>query len=189
MKRDDLTQIKHVGAVRMRLLKASGITSIKKLCETPLENLSKIEGIGERCAKQIKASAKEIYGQKPQKQPSKIQAGKKMKSTRIHQQFQKKVKILIKRLKQVNENLKPLSKKKYLPFYIDLKRKSKTLKVRLNALAKEMDGLSKKDLKKIINTAGALDSTLKSVGKKRSKKNYTKVVNEIQSFSKLLKQI
>ncbi len=189
MKKDDLTQIKHVGAVRMKSLNASGITTIKKLCETPLEKLSQIEGIGKRCAKQIKASAKEIYGQKPQKPASKVHAGKEKKSDKIHQQLKKQVKILAKRLKQVNENLKPLSKKKYLPFYIDLKRKSKTLKIRLNALAKEMGDLSKKDMKKIIETAGVLDSTLKSVGKKRSKKNYTKVVKEIQSFSKLLKQI
>ncbi|MGD1987123.1 MAG: hypothetical protein PVF30_11575, partial [Desulfobacterales bacterium] len=95
--------------------------------------------------------------------------------------------ILIKRLEQVNENLKPLGKKKYLESYIDLKKKSKTLKVRLNALAKKQSGLSNNDKKKIIKAAGVLDSTLKVAGKKPTKKNYSKVVKNIQSFSKMIK--
>lgn len=187
MKGEGLKQIKYVGAARMKFLHASGITTIKKLYHTPLENLSQIKGIGEHYAKLIKDSVTEIYGKKLQRPAPKTTASKKKKVEKINQSLKKQVRILIKRLEQVNENLKPLGKKKYLESYIDLKKKSKTLKVRLNAFAKKQSGLSNNDKKKIIKAAGVLDSTLKVAGKKPTKKNYSKVVKNIQSFSKMIK--
>ncbi len=187
MKKDDLTQIKHIGAARMNFLNDSGIMSIKKLCETPLEKLSQIQGIGDHYAKLIKASATEIYGKKSQKSASKTAPGKQKKTKKINQQLQKQFKALLKRLKQVNENLKPLGKKKYLPAYIDFKKRAKTLRIQLNTIVEKQDKLSKKDKKKIIKNAGILDSSLKAAGKKPSKKNYKKVIMGIQAFSKLLK--
>ena len=187
MGKDDLTQIKHVGAARMRLLNESGITTIKKLYQTPLEELIQIDSIGERYAKRIKASVIEIYGKK-QKKPAPLTApGKEKKSEKINRQLHKQLNILIKRLMQVNESLKPLGKKKYLASYIDFKKRSKKLGIRLDAVTQKRGDLSNKDKKNIIKKARILNSTLKTAGKKPSKKNYHKVLTEIQSFSNWIK--
>ena len=42
MKKDDLTQVKYIGAARMKLLNDSGITTIRQLSKTPLEELARI---------------------------------------------------------------------------------------------------------------------------------------------------
>jgi hypothetical protein len=96
--------------------------------------------------------------------------------------------VLKKRLKQANEKLKPLDKKKYLELYIDFKKRSKTLKTHLGGLNKNPGSLSEKVTKNIIKNADALSAVLKNVGKKPKKKKYQKVSQEIQSFSKMLKK-
>ena len=89
-------------------------------------------------------------------------------------------------MKRTNENLKPLGKKKYLQSYIELKKCSKMLKTRLKALDQSQGDLSGKEKKKISKNAAALNSALKIAGKKPTKKNYKKVIAEIQSFSNML---
>jgi len=187
MKKDDLTQVKYVGAARVKLLNDSGITTIKQLYETPLQKLARIEGISEHYAKLIKEAVTDVYGKEPEKPGPEAEAGKEKKIEGLDQKFQKQIKIFKKRLKQVNEDLKPLGKKKYQELYIDLKKRSKTLRTRLRALDQKQADLSNKDKKNIIQIAEALNSTLKIAGKKPKKKNYKKVVKEIQAFSKLLK--
>jgi predicted flap endonuclease-1-like 5' DNA nuclease len=186
MKKDDLTQVKHVGAARVKLLNASGITTVKKLYETPLEKLTQIEGFGEHYAKLIKDAAAECYRPTPQPVAAKAVSGEEKKIEAINGNLRKQIKILKKRLKRVNENLKPLGKKKYLQSYIELKKRSKMLKNRLKALDKSQGDLSGKEKKSFIKNATALNSTLKSAGKKPTKKNYKKLVREIQSFSNML---
>jgi hypothetical protein len=186
MKKDDLTQVKHVGAARMKLLNASGITTIKNLYEAPLEKLTRIEGLGEHYAKLIKDAAAACYRPASPPVTAKKVPGKEKKIEEINQNLRKQIKILKKRLKRANENLKPLGKKKYLQSYIELQKRSKTLKNRLKVLNQSQGDLSAKDKKNIIKNATALNSTLKSAGKKPTKKNYKKVVLEIQSFSNML---
>ena len=53
-------------------------------------------------------------------------------------------------------------------------------------LGQSQGDLSGKDKEKIIKNAAVLNSTLKSAGKKLTKKNYKKVAQEIQSFSNML---
>ncbi len=185
--KDDLTQVKYVGAARMKLLNDSGITTIKQLYETPLEKLAQIESISEHYAKLIKDAVADVFGKDPDKPAPKVEAGQEKKIEGLDQNFQNQIKILKKRLKQVNEDLKPLGKKKYEELYIGLRKKSKTLMTRLKALDQKQGDLSDKDKQHIIKIGGALNSTLKIKGKKPKKKNYKKVVKEIQSFSKLLK--
>jgi predicted RecB family nuclease len=165
MKKDDLTQVKHVGAARMKMLNNSGITTIKQLYDTPLEKLAQIESISEHYAKLIKDAVNVHYGKKPKKPAPIAGAGKEKKPAAINQNLQKQIKILKKRLKQVNENLKPLGKKKYLESYLDLKKRSKTLRSRLKALDQKQANLSNTEKKKVIKIAGALNSTLKNAGK------------------------
>ena len=186
MKKDDLTQVKHVGAARMKSLNASGITTIKQLYETPLEKLTRIEGFGEHYAKLIKDAAAASYRPTSPAVAAKTVSGKEKKIEEINQNLRKQIKTLKKRLKRANENLKPLGEKKYLQSYIDLKKGTKTLKNRLKALDQSQGDLSGKEKKSILKNATALDSTLKSAGKKLTKKNYKKVVREIQSFSNML---
>ena len=113
---------------------------------------------------------------------------KKRKTSAADPDLNKKITVLKKRLKQANEKLKPLDKKKYLELYIDFKKRSKTLKTHLGRLNKNPGDLSKKASKKIIKNADALSATLKNVGKKPKKKKYGQVSQEIQSFSKMLKK-
>ena len=187
MKKDDLTLVKHIGAARMKLLNDVGITTIKQLHETPLEKLARIGTIGEHYAKLIKDDVNESYAKSPEKAAPQTLSGKKKDTAEITRNLCKQIKVLKKKLKQANENLKPLGKKKYLELYIDLKKRSKTLKTRLNGLDQIPGGLSKEVTKNIIDNADALSATLKNSGKKPKKKIYKKLSQEIQLFSKMLK--
>ena len=187
MKKDDLTQVKNIGPSRMKLLNASGITTIKQLDETPLEKLAQIESIGVSYAKLIKDAVTEYYGKKPEKLAVTTTSGKEEKVVDINRNLRKRIKALNKRLKQAREDLKPLGKKKYLKAYIDFKKRSNTLKSRLKGLDQIEDGFSQKVKKKIIENVDALNFTLKKAGKKPKKKNYKKLIQEIMSFSKMLR--
>ena len=188
MKKDDLTQVKHIGAARMKLLNDSGITTIKKLYEIPLEKLTQIESIGERYAKLIKNAVTEVYQPPAEKKAAKAESVKEKKIAKIDQDLQKQIKMLNKRIRQSNEKLKPLGKKKYLPLYIDVKNRSKTLKAHLNALEKLEKDLPKKVKKKITKKADALNTMMKNVGKKPKKKTYKTLSQEIQLLTKMLRE-
>ena len=188
MKKEDLTQVKHIGAARMKVLNDSGITTIKKLYEIPLEKLAQVETIGERYAKLIKDAVTEVYEPPAEKTAAKAESTKAKKIAKIDQDLQKQIKILNKRIKQTTEKLKPLGKKKRLPLYVDVKNRSKTLKARLNALGKLEKDLPEKVKKKIIKKADALNTTMKNVGKKPKKKIYKALSKEIQLLTKMLRE-
>ena len=151
------------------------------------KNWPRIETIGEHYAKLIKEAVAEVYEPSPEKIAAKTEPTKTKKKAKIDQDLQKQIKILNKRLKQANEKLKPLGKKKYLELYVDFKKRSKTLKRHLNQLDNLETNLPKKVRKKIIKKADALIATMKNVGKKPKKKIYRALSQEIQSFSKMLR--
>ena len=188
MKKDDLTLVKHIGAARMKLLNDVGITTIKQLHETPLEKLARIGTIGEHYAKLIKDDVNESYAESPEKAAPQTVSGKEKDTEEINRNLPKQIKVLKKKLKQANENLKPLGKKKYLGLYIDFKKRTKTLKTHLNGLDQIRGGLSKAVTENIIDNAAALNATLKNIGGKPKKKIYKKLTQEIQLFSKMLKK-
>jgi nucleotidyltransferase/DNA polymerase involved in DNA repair len=196
MTQDDLTQVKHIGPSRVKVLNANGIRTIKQLFDAPLEKLAQIESIGERYAKLIKDAVVEYYGEKPEqpsakpppvkeKKPETTVKEKKIET--IDQNLGKQITMLTKRLKRANENLKPLGKKKLLEPYVQFKKRSKTLKNRIDALNQNQGNLPNKRAKSIIKKADALNATLKNVGKKTKKKKYQKLSQEIRSFSKMLR--
>ena len=189
MGQNDLTRVKHVGVSRMRRLNDLGITTIKQLYEMPEEKLAEVKSIGGNYAKLIKNSVTEYYRGKQEKLPGKIVFAKERKIEEINRDLQKKIKRLKKNLNRVNENLKPLGKKKYLEFYIDLKKRSAKLKARLNEIGQIQEDLPKKVKKNVIKKADALNLFLKSVGKKPKKKKYKQITLEIQSFSRMLRDI
>ena len=188
MKKDDLTQVKHIGVARMKLLNDFGITTIEQLNETPLEKLARIGTIGEHFAKLIKDDVSESYGKSPEKAAPQTVSGKEKDTEEINRNLPKQIKVLKKKVKQANENLKPLGKKKYLGLYIDFKKRTKTLKTHLNGLDQIRGGLSKAVTENIIDNAAALNATLKNIGGKPKKKIYKKLTQEIQLFSKMLKK-
>jgi molecular chaperone GrpE (heat shock protein) len=188
MKKDDLTQVKYIGAARMKLLNDSGISTISQLRKTPLEQLARIETIGEHYAKLIKDAVSESYGEEPEETAPETVAGKAKDTQQISQNLGKQIKALKKQLKNANERLKPLGKKKYLGLYIDFKKRSKSLKSRLDGLVQIQADLSDKVTKKIIKNADALTANLKNVGKKPKNKTYKSLTRELQLFSKLLKK-
>jgi nucleotidyltransferase/DNA polymerase involved in DNA repair len=188
MTQDDLTQVKHIGPARMKVLNDNGITTIKQLFDAPLEKLVQIESIGERYAKLIKDAVVEHYGAKPEEQPAKTTPVKEKKIETIDQNLGKQIKMLTKRLKRANENLKPLDKKKFVEPYVQFKKRSNTLKTRLKELNQLQGDLSKKLKKNIVKKADALNASLKNTGKKPKKKKYQALSKQIQSFSKMLKE-
>ena len=189
MKKDDLTQLKHVGVARMKLLNDSGIKTIKQLHEMPLEKLAETKSIGKHYAKLIKDSVNKRYREKPKKPLGKPEAAKGKKTEKIDRDLQKKIGRLHKNLNRVNENLKPLWEKKYVKLYVDFKKRFKKLKAHLSELVQIKEELSREDKKKIIKNADALNSKLKKVGKKPKKKKYQQTTQKIQSFSRLLRDI
>ena len=121
MKKDDLTQVKYIGAARMKLLNDCGITTISQLSKTPLEELARIETIGEHYAKLIKAAVNESDGERPEKAaPTKTVAAKIKDTKEVSQNLGKQIKVLKKQLKTATEHLKPLGTKKYLELYLSL---------------------------------------------------------------------
>ncbi len=189
MGQDDLTRLKHVGVSRMNVLHDRGITTIEQLYEMPEEKLAEIKSIGAHYAKLIKNSVTEYYKEKHEKVPAKIVSAKERKMQEINRDLQKKIKRLKNSLNRANENLKPLGKKKYLELYIDVKKRSAKLETRLDKIGQMHEDLPKKAKKNIIKKADALNVFLKGVGKKRKKKKYKKITLEIQSFSRMLRDI
>jgi hypothetical protein len=205
MPQDDLTQVKHIGPSRMKVLNANGIRTIKQLFDAPLEKLAQIESISERYAKLIKDAVTEYYGKTTGKlapppktvpspppktvpsPPPKTVPSQEKKTEEINQNLRKSINTLKKSLKLANEVLKPLGKKKYLELYLDFKKRSKTLKNRIDALNQNYGNVTNKRAKSVIKKADALNATLKNVGKKTKKKKYQKLSREIKSFSKMLR--
>jgi len=185
MKTNDLTQVKYIGASRMKSLNDLGITTIKQLYETPLDKLAQIETIGGYYAKLIKDAVSESYGEKPEKIAPETVSGEEKKIIEVTQDLRKQIKVLKKLLKRTNKDLKSLGKKK---LYIDFKKRSKILMKRLDGLDQKDEALSKKISKDIIKKADALNATLKNAGQKPKRKKYNRLSKELQSFSKMLKK-
>jgi hypothetical protein len=189
MKKEDLTRLKHVGAARMKLLNDYGIMTIEQLHKMPLENLAEIKSFNLFYAKRIKNSVSEYYREKQRQLTDKSESVKVTKTENNHRNLREKNKKLRKRLSLVNEKFKPLWEKKYLKLYVDFKKKSEKLKARLTAITQIEENLSKKDKEKIIKKVDALNSNLKKIGKKPKKKKYQRTTQEIQSFSRLLRNM
>jgi hypothetical protein len=184
MKTDDLTQVKYIGASRMKSLKDLGITTIKQLYETPLDTLARIETIGGYYAKLIKDAVSESFGEGPEKATSETASGEEKKVVGVNQDLIKKINALKKRLKRTNDVLKSSGKKK---LYIDFKKRSKTLMKRLDGLVQTDKAISKKISKDSIKKANALNTMLKDAGQKPKKRRQKKLSRKLQSFSKMLK--
>lgn len=189
MSNDDLTQLKYIEVSRMKLLNHHGITTIKQLYEMPEEKLAEIKSIGTHYAKLIKAAAADYFREKREKSLPEIVSDEEKKIEEINQNLRKRIKKLQKTLDRINENLKPMGKKKYLPLYIDFKKTSTDLDVLLSRLRQNQENLPVKGKKKIIKRADALSLSLKKGGKKLKKKKYKKITLEIESFSKMLRNL
>ena len=189
MKQNDLTQLKHVGTSRMKLLNDVGITTLEQLYEMPLEKLSEIKSIGRHYAKLIKNSVNELYREKSKTSLGTPEVAKRKKIEEINLNLQKNIKRLNKSLNRADEKLKPLWKKKNLELYIVFKKRTNTLKTRMDTIDKIQKDLPKKVKKKIIKKSDALNSFLKKTGKTPKKKKYKEVTQEIRSFSRMLRDI
>lgn len=189
MAKDDLTQVKNIGVFRMKLLNSAGITTIKQLHETSVEKLAEVKNIGLHYAKLIKNSAAECYAEKRKELPkdTKPKEDKQIKKTNLN--LQKKLQTLKKTLSRVDENLKPLWKKKYLRLYISFKKRSNNLIAAAEKIDQKVDDLPKKVNKKIIKDINSLNIFLKGIGKQPKKKKYQKIIKKIGSFSKMMQGI
>lgn len=189
MKQDDLTQVKHIGVSRMKLFNSLGINTIQQLHEMPLEELEKIKSIGLHYARLIKNSVAECYVEDKTKLPEEAVSSTDKKFEEINQSLQQQIKKLNKTLVRLDEDLKPLWEKKYLELYLDFKKRSNKLKAHFETILQNVEGLPKKIKKNIINETKSLNLTMKKVGKKPKKKKYKKIVQEIKSFSNIIRDI
>jgi hypothetical protein len=188
MKKADLTQIKHIGAQRMKLLNATGITTIEELYETPLEKLASIKSVGQHYAGLIHEAVNDYFAQGSMKAPE-TEIPPKKKTEKIDFNFHQEIKNLKKSLNRVIEDLKPLGKKKYLKSFISLKKRSNRLKTQIKKLEKKRSELTQKTKKTLVKEAVTLTATIKSAGKKPKKKTYQKIEKKIQMLTKKLRDI
>ena len=183
MKKDDLTNVRYIGAVRMKLLYDAGITTFKQLFETPLGKLAQVKNIGKHYAKQIKDAVAEVYVPPVEKAPEKRKDKTKKKVAKPNKKLQKKVNLLNTNLKKAIKKLKSLGKKNE-KIVADFKKKSKKLKLHTSKL----DGLDKKlpkrAAKKLDKKADALMVVIKKMGKKPQKKACKLLSEELQAFNK-----
>ena len=189
MEKDDLTTVKHIGAARMKALNDSGISTIKALFDLPLSDLAQIGNIGEYYAGLIKDAVADVYLPSPETVVEETGPKAEKEPKPISQGLRKKINLLNKRLKQANEKLKPLGKKKYLEDYVDVKKRSGKLKQQLKKLSDLETRLPKKVRIRIKQQADSLAATLKNVSKKPKKKTYTTVSEELRSFNKMLRNL
>lgn len=189
MKPVALTQIKYVGAARVKLLNAHGIKTVEQLHQIPLEELAQIKSIGRHYAELMKGALKDHYPQETEEIPPQSPPLKEKKGKEINLDLRQEIKDLNKRLDRTIENLKPLWKKKHLQSFVDLKKKANKLKAALKNVAQVESNLSPKTNKKVIKKASVLRANLKKVGKKPKKKKYKIIAREIQSLSKRLQDI
>jgi len=192
MEKDDLTVVKHIGAVRMKVLNDAGIDTLEALYNTPVERLAEIKSIGERYAGLIKAAVAGVYtapaASEEVRAAEEPPAAEAPIAAPIDEKLNRRVKKLNKALSQADEKLKPLDKKKRLALYVDVKKTSKKLKRRLNrAVQLEVD-LPKKVRKNVIKSVDGLCAAVKSIDKKPKKKTYILLHQEMQSFAKMLRQ-
>ncbi|MBN2061439.1 MAG: hypothetical protein JW882_13590 [Deltaproteobacteria bacterium] len=187
MKTDDLTSVKYIGALRMKSLNDSGITTIKQLHETPVEELALISTIGRHYAKLIKASASKIYREKSGKTDLKTIRDKDKADAVIKPDLEKRIKILKKRLNVACKNAKTL-KKKQPELYSDFKKRAKNLLNRLNDLTKARKDFAEKIPKNFIEEIDTLNSLVKNAGKTPRKKKIRKIYRGMKSFSKMLRK-
>ena len=189
MERDDLTTVKYIGASRMKSLNDSGITTIKQLSETPIEELIRISTIGMHYAKLIKTAASEAYQGKPREMITpKDVFGKEEIPYKIKHDFNKKIKALKKRLNLASEGIMSLKKKKHQKLYPTFKKRSEILMNLLRELTKTDKDLSGKFLNKTAKKIDSLSALLKNPGKKFKKKKLKRLFREIDSFSNMLKK-
>lgn len=189
MTKDDPSQLKHVGVSRSNLLRDHGITTIEQLHELPEKKLAEIKSIGGHYAKLIKNAVSEYYRAERKTMPAETISPKENKMQEINQDLIKKIKKLKNSLNRANEILKPLGKKKHLELYVQFKEKSSKLKDNLDRILQIKENLPKKVKKKIIKKADTLNLLLKGAGKKHKKKIYENLILEIQSFSRMLRDI
>jgi len=191
MEKDDLTVVKHIGAVRMKVLNEAGIHTLEALYHTPLESLAGIKNIGERYAGLIKEAVAAVYTAPPAPETSAVTENppdEEKAAVPVDDKLNRRVKKLNKALGKADEKLKPLGKKKLLTPYVAYKKGAKKLKRRLDGATCAEAALSEKMRKKIIKRSGALCATIKSIEKKPKKKTYTALHQEIQSFARMLRQ-
>ena len=189
MEKDDLTRIKHIGAARMKLLNQHGIATVDQLHQLPLEELASIRTIGAYYARLIKDAVAGYVAQREDIPAPKALSAKERKGLEVNRDLRKQLKRLKKRQKRLNEDLKPLWKKKYLPLYLKFKKRSNKLKTRINKIEQLHQELPNKAKKKIIKRASAVNLTLKKVGKKPKTKDYMHTTQELQAFSTMLRDI
>ena len=189
MEQDDLARLKHVGVYRKKLLREHGVTTIRQLHEMPEENLAAIKSIGSHYARMIKNSAAEHYKESQDPLSAGIESSKERKNEETSREFQETMKRIRNSLTRAQEALRPLGKKKYIPFYIDFRKQRKKLKAVLDETDHLQGKLSRKAKKKIIKKTTGLAEFLKKAGRKPRKRNYKKTNREIRSFTGKLRDV
>lgn len=189
MEQDDLSRLKHVGISRKKLLHEHGVTTIRQLHEMPEGNLAAIKSIGGHYAKLIKHSAAEHYKESRDPLSAGIESSKERKIEKTDREFQESMSRLRKRLTRVQEALRPLGKKKYIPFYVDFQKKLKELKAVLDETDQIQGKISGKAKKRIIKKTTGLAEFLKKAGSRPRKRNYKKTNREILSCTGKLRDV
>jgi len=187
MEQDDLGRLKHVGVSRKKLLHEHGVTTIRQLHEMPEENLASIKSIGSHYARLIKDSAAEHCKEKQDPLSAGIESSKERKNVETGREFQETMSGIRNSLTQVQEALRPLGKKKYIPFYIEFRKQLKELHAALDETDQIQGKLSWKAKKKIIKKTTGLAEFLEKAGRKPRKRNYKKINREILSFTGTLR--
>ena len=189
MEPDDLTRLKHVGISRNKLLHAHGITTVRQLHEMPEEALAAIKSIGGHYARLIKGSAAGHCKEDREPAQAGIASSRERENGKTGREFQEIMKKIRTRLTRVQEALRPLGKKKYVPFYVDFRKQLKDLEYVLDETDRIQGKLSGKARKKIIKRTAGLAEFLKKAGREPGKKNYRRVTRKMLSFAGKLRDV
>lgn len=189
MEPEDLTRLKHVGISRNKLLHAHGITTVRQLHEMPEAALAAIKSIGDHYARLIKASAAGCREEDREPAQAGIPSSREREDGETGREFQEIMKKIRTRLTRVQEALKPLGKRKYVPLYVDFRKQLKNLNAILDKTDRIQAKLSGKARKKIIKRTAGLAEFLKKAGRKPGKRNYRRVTRKMLSFAGKLRDV
>ena len=184
-----LMGVRYIGIKRAQALMAAGVADPDQLRAFPEAQLAAIKAVGPHYARLIK---NELNQASPDRQrpnsPRAISAAIQTQPNTRQQikRCRKRLRKAKKALKNTDEQLKPLWRRKYTLDYLAYKKTAKTARKLISKVNRRLDDLPPRQTKMVTAEAKQLLAVLDTVPSKAKRKHYKKAIVAVQHFNKTL---